>query len=210
LVTDVRAFRALPELERRANCADQSKQQQFSRKETKMSVSGISSTNFQDSQIQMMKSGAQQFRQEFQQLGQNLQSGNLSAAQADFATLQQLQPLENQTQNADPLTQDFTQLSQDLQGGNLSAAQQDLTKIQQDLQAQAQQVHAHHHHSGRHQAANEIGQEFSQLAQALHSGDLSAAQKAYIRLQQDFAQAKGLTGSSAGSASGSSGVSVSA
>jgi hypothetical protein len=175
-----------------------------------MSVSGISSINFQDFHIQSMQSRMQQFRQEFQQLGQDLQSGNLSAAQADFATLQQLGPQANSAQGAASITQDFNQLSQDLKSGNLSAAQQDFTKIQQDVQTQP--VHAHHHHR-QGQAANDISQEFSQLGQALQSGDLAAAQQAYKSLQQDFqmfSQNNGLAGSQAPSTSSSRGVSVNA
>jgi hypothetical protein len=175
-----------------------------------MAVSGISSMNFQDFHIQTMQSRMQQFRQEFQQLGQDLQSGNLSAAQADFATLQQLGPQANPAQSTDSITQDFNLLAQDLKSGNLSA-QQDFTKIQQDVQTQP--VHAHHHHRGQGQAANGISQEFSQLGQALQSGDLAAAQQAYQSLQQDFrtfSQSNGQAGSQAPSTSSSSGVSVSA
>ena len=176
-----------------------------------MSVSGISSINFQDFQIQTMQSRMQQFRQEFQQLGQDLQSGNLSAAQADFATLQQLGPKSNSAQGTDSITQDLNLLAQDLKSGNLSASQQDLAKIQQDVQTQP--VHAHHHHRGQGQAENNISQEFSQLGQALQSGDLAAAQQAYKSLQQDFqmlSQTKGVAGSQAPSTSSSSGISVSA
>ena len=53
-----------------------------------MSVSGISSSSLYDTQS--VQNSAQQFRQEFQQLGQDLQAGNLSAAQSDFTTLQNL------------------------------------------------------------------------------------------------------------------------
>jgi hypothetical protein len=176
-----------------------------------MSVSGISSMNFQDFHIQTMQSRMQQFRQEFQQLGQDLQSGNLSAAQADFATLQQLGPQANAAQGTDSITQDFNLLAQDLKSGNLSAAQQDFTKIQQDVQTQP--THAHHHHRGQGQAENNISQEFSQLGQALQSGDLAAAQQAYKSLQQDFqmfSQSNGPAGSQTPSTSTSSGVSVSA
>lgn len=176
-----------------------------------MSVSGISSINFQDFQIQTLQSRMQQFRQEFQQLGQDLQSGNLSAAQADFASLQQLGPKSNSAQGTDSITQDLNLLAQDLKSGNLSASQQDVAKIQQDVQTQP--VHAHHHHRGRGQAENNISQEFSQLGQALQSGDLAATQQAYKSLQQDFqtlSPTSGVAGSQAPSTSSSSGISVSA
>jgi hypothetical protein len=56
-----------------------------------MSVSGFSNSpiDFRDQSIQC---NMQQFKQEFQQLGQDLHADNLSAAQADFVTLQQLGP----------------------------------------------------------------------------------------------------------------------
>ena len=105
-----------------------------------MSTSGISSSMF---------SQLQQFQQEFQQLGQDLTSGNLSAAQSDFVTLQNDLPQTSSTsttsQSNSPIAQAFNQLSQDLQAGNLSAAQQDYSTIQQDFQSQASQMHHHHH-----------------------------------------------------------------
>ena len=85
-----------------------------------MSVAGISSTSFYNPQSVSNK--MQQVRQEFQQLGQDLQSGNLSAAQADFATLQQLSPQANSTSSSpstNPIAQEFNQLSQDLNPGTL-------------------------------------------------------------------------------------------
>jgi outer membrane protein assembly factor BamD (BamD/ComL family) len=116
-----------------------------------MSVSGISSSNFS----QYNSGVGQQIRQDFQQLGTDLQSGNLSAAQSDYATLQQALPQNNansQTQtaqNANPIQQAFAQLSQALQSGNLSAAQQDYATIQQDAQnQQSTATHRHHHHGG--------------------------------------------------------------
>ncbi len=53
-----------------------------------MSLSGISSSNLFSYENQSVQNNMQQFQQEFQQLGQDLQSGNLSAAQSDFTTLQ--------------------------------------------------------------------------------------------------------------------------
>ena len=54
-----------------------------------MPVAGISSSNLFDFTSQSVQNRKQQFQQELQQLGQDLQSGNLSAAQTDFATIQQ-------------------------------------------------------------------------------------------------------------------------
>jgi len=157
-----------------------------------MSVSGISMGNLFDTINQSTQTKMQQIQQEFQQLGQDLQSGNLSAAQSDFATLQQLGPQSSSSsspQNSTPLVQAFQQLGQDLQSGNVSAAQQDYTKIQQDVQ-QAGQTHGHHHHHGGG-GNSAMSQLFQQLGQALQSGDISTAQQLFTTLQQDLQQAGG-------------------
>ena len=185
-----------------------------------MSASGISSTSlFNTLSVQ---SNLQQSQQIFQQLGQDLQSGNLSAAQADFATLQKLQPQTNSTtsstsQSNNPIAQAFSQLSTDLQSGNLSAAQQDYTTIQQALQSQATKSQAtaghHHHHGGGGSGASEISQLLDQLGTALQSGDLSTAQSTFTTLQQDLQESTQNGGQSTGqtlSGSGSNSLSVTA
>ncbi len=83
--------------------------------------------------------------QEFAQLAQDLQSGNLSAAQQDYSTIQQdMQSAmavhghhhhhHSESSQENQLSQLFSQLGQDLQSGNLSAAQQDYTTLQQQFQ----------------------------------------------------------------------------
>jgi len=142
-----------------------------------MSTSGITSGMF---------SVLQQFQGEFQQLGQDLSSGNLSAAQADFATLQQDMPQTGSasaSQNNSPIAQAFNQLAQDLQAGNLSAAQQDYSTLQQDFQNQASRAHHHHHRSGGGRE-NQFAQLFEQLGQDLQSGNLSSAQSDFSAMQQ--------------------------
>jgi len=181
-----------------------------------MSVSGILSSNFSNDNTQSVQNQMQQFRQEFQQLGQDLQSGNLSAAQADFATLQQLEPQSSSSassSSSNPIAQAFNQLSQDLQSGNLSAAQQDYATIQQDFQSHAAVHGHHHHHGGGGGGESEISQLLSELGQALQSGNLSNAQQAYSTLMQDFqpfGQSNGLSSTLASSQSGSSNFSLSA
>jgi outer membrane protein assembly factor BamD (BamD/ComL family) len=153
-----------------------------------MSVASIFSSALMNYGTHSVQSGVQQVQQEFQQLGQDLQSGNLSAAQADFATLQTLGPQTtagSSTQSTNPISQMFNQLSQDLQSGNISAAQQDYTKIQQDFQSASAHKH-HHHHSGSGSQSSEISQLFQQLGQELQSGNLAAAQQAYGTLSQDL------------------------
>lgn len=157
-----------------------------------MSVAGILSSAAFSIGAQLFQSHKQKVQSEFQQLGQDLQSGNLSAAQADFAVLQQLKPQSSSTsssQSTSTITQDFNQLAADLKAGNLTAAQKDFTTIQKDLETQPPTVRSHHrHHNGDSDGSGAIGQLFSQLGQALQSGNLSTAQQAYAALQQDFQQ----------------------
>jgi len=143
-----------------------------------MSTSSISSSMF---------SQLQQFQQEFQQLGKDLTSGNLSAAQSDFATLQKDMPQASSSastaQSSNPIAQAFSQLSQDLQAGNLSAAQQDYANLQQDFQSRAPYRHHHHHRSGGSEES-QFSQLFDQLGRDLQSGNLSSAQSDWNSLQQ--------------------------
>ncbi len=161
-----------------------------------MSVAGISSSNLFSYGSQYVQGKMQQMQQEFKQLGTDLQSGNLAAAQSDFASLQQLNPQSTSSssstsQTSSPIAQAFTQLSKDLQSGNLSAAQQDYSTIQQDMQSQSSQAHGHHHHHGGGGSSSQessVNQLFTQLGQALQSGSLSSAQQLYSTLQQEFQQ----------------------
>ena len=176
-----------------------------------MSVSGLSSSSFGNQAIQNQ---IQQFQQEFTQLGQDLQSGNLSAAQSDFATLQANAPQDSNStnsfpissstsssQSSNPIAQAFNQLSSALQSGNLSAAQQDYSTIQSDFQSQLAQSEStpgrhHHHHASESSGSsssssseqNGISELFTELGSALQSGNLSTAQQAYTTLQQDLQQ----------------------
>jgi len=82
--------------------------------------------------------------QAFNQLSQDLQSGNLSGAQQDYATLQQ--DVEGKVEQGhhhhhhdgggsqgSAISQAFQQLGQALQSGNLTSAQQAYSTLQQDL-----------------------------------------------------------------------------
>ena len=180
-----------------------------------MSLSGISSSNLFDYSNQNVQNNVQKFRQEFQQLGQDLQSGDLSAAQSDFATLQQLAPQNVSTASASgssPLAQAFNQLAKDLQSGNLSGAQQDFTNIQQAFQSQAGKTQGHHHHhhggGGGEGGSSAIRQLLNQLGTALQSGNLSDAQQAYSSLMQDFGQSSGQSSAQPSTQSSTNSVSV--
>jgi hypothetical protein len=177
-----------------------------------MSVAGILGSSFINYAAQSVQSRMQQARQDFQQLGQDLKSGNLSAAQSDFVALQKVGPQSNSsssTHNSSSISQDFQQLSQDLQSGNTTAAQQDYSKVQQDFQLQAPHMHRHHRgsasgNSSSSSGESQITQLLSQLGQSLQSGDTSSAQQAYSTLLQDFqqfGQQNGLTQTSSTSGS---------
>jgi outer membrane protein assembly factor BamD (BamD/ComL family) len=154
-----------------------------------MSIAGILSSSLFRSSSQSVHNRMQQFRQDFQKLGQDLQTGNLTGAQADFAAFQKDGPQSSSaTQTSNPIAQGLQQLSTDLQSGNLTAAQQDYSNLQQDFQNQAAQRPHHHHHSSGSQDNSAISQLFSQIGQDLQSGDLSSAQQAYTTLQQDLQQ----------------------
>lgn len=98
----------------------------------------------------------------FARLGQDLQSGNLQAAQQDYSTVQQAAQQQSATQQVsghhgyhshhaessessssissiasqqtNPANQAFSALAQDLQAGNLSGAQSAFSMLQNDLQ----------------------------------------------------------------------------
>jgi hypothetical protein len=195
-----------------------------------MSIFGVASTILgQLSSATTQNPNKQQFKQSLQQLGQDLQSGNLSQAQSDFSSLQQLLPSSQQTsllsptastQSSSPLATAVSQLAQDLKSGNLTAAQSDLANVQQDAQQVGQQQgagHAHHHHHGSGESSQSSSDQstastlFGQLGQDLQSGNLSAAQQAYSSIQQSFQLfGQNNSSSSIGAPSASAGLSVSA
>ena len=169
-----------------------------------MSIAGILSSCLLNLTTPSATSPQQTFQKEFQKLGQDLQAGNLSAAQADFATLQQNSPSSGASaaQTSSPIAQAFGQLGKDLQSGNLAGAQQDFSTIQQDVQSQSTQGHHHHHHGGGGGGSSTsqqstLAQEFAQLSQDLQAGNLSAVQQAYSSVQQSFPSFAGSTAATA-------------
>jgi outer membrane protein assembly factor BamD (BamD/ComL family) len=197
-----------------------------------MSVSGISGSNVfalvqaeknQASQSQSTQNSQNPFRQvqdEFTQLGQDLQSGNLTQAQQDFTALSsaisslQGGPGTLQTGSGgsgssrlSSIQQAFNSLQQDLQAGNVTGAQQDFGALQQALQSGGGgRGHHRHHGGGNSQETSAIQQDFNALGQSLQSGNLTGAQTSFAQLQQDLQQftAGGSSGSSSSSTSGAS------
>ena len=110
-----------------------------------MSIVGILASNLLNLTSPNPISPQPSFQKEFQQLGKDLQSGNLSAAQQDFSKIPQSQGIPahhlhhyhsgggagagEQTN----LPQEFAQLGQDLQAGNVSAAQKAYSTVQQSF-----------------------------------------------------------------------------
>jgi hypothetical protein len=178
-----------------------------------MSIAGIASNSnlFQNSVVQQTQNRFQQIQSQFQKLGQDLQSGNLTQAQSDFSALSQELPNGGQfgasgatsaasatsSTSSSPILQAFQSLGKDLQSGNLSAAQQDFATIQQSAQqsqASGHAHHGHHHHIGGDSGSTSISpvstlqQDFTSLGSDLQSGNLSSAQQAYASLQSDLQQ----------------------
>jgi hypothetical protein len=162
-----------------------------------MSISGISS-----SYNQYPIGATNSIQQNFQQLGQALQSGNLSGAQSDFATLQaafsqSATTSGNATRSTtSPLNQAFNQLASDLQAGNLSAAQKDYSTLQQNVRSAHGTISR-----GRFNPQNQAGgavssgqnalfQELSQVSQSpsTATGTLAGAQQGYAMVQQELQQ----------------------
>ena len=169
-----------------------------------MSVTGIASSILSIlGGSQNQPTALQQIRSEFQQFGQDLQSGDLAQARQDFAALSQNLPGANQN-SANPVAQAVTQLGKDLQSGNLQAAQQDFTTLLQDVQQSAARVRHHHHRhvesqSSSAQQTSSLAQDFTQLAQSLQSGNLQSAQQAFSMLQNDLQQIGGFITPQSGS-----------
>jgi hypothetical protein len=161
-----------------------------------MSVSGILSSSFLQNQLSSMSSPSQQ---DMQKLSQDLQSGNLSAAQSDFAALQKAYSQSATTSPSsasNPTAQAFSQVGSDLQSGNLSAAQKDFSTAQQDLKNQYKLPVDHFHHldhsvgggTPEPSTLNSLLQDLSQVGQNLTSSNLAGAQQAYASLQQELQQ----------------------
>ncbi len=158
-----------------------------------MSISAILSSAYNQNQV---GASTNPFQQSIQQLSQDLQSGNLSAAQSDFATLKRAFSQASSTTGSasgstsatsNPIAQAFNQLGTDLQAGNLSAAQKDFSTAQQDLQSRGKDSH-YHLGSGNPSGQNALLQDLSQIGQNLTSANLSGAQQAYAAMGQELQQ----------------------
>jgi hypothetical protein len=139
---------------------------------------------------------------DFKQLGQDLQSGNVTQAESDYKTLAtDLSSFSSNSTSADSTTTSadsstssladaLNTLGQDLESGNLSAAQSDFTTVQDDLRQATNQAPPPPppSNTSTSTSTNSILKELSALGDALSSNDLTSAQTAYSTLQQDFLQ----------------------
>jgi len=107
-----------------------------------MSITGVSQITTQTTQ----NSGFQQRADAFNSLDQALSSGDLSAAQSAFSTLQSLAPQGGKSPppggGNDQMSKDMAAVSSALQSGDLSGAQQAFAQMKSDMQAHR----GHHHH----------------------------------------------------------------
>lgn len=135
-----------------------------------MSIAAVSGNS------QQVSPYLQQRAADFKQLGEDLQSGNLSAAQQDYNTIEALAecgPLtDGEVCALNQRQQDFEAVGQALQNGDLAAAQQAFAQLKAPSNSQALSTYFQ-------QRATDL----KQLAEDLQSGNLSAAQQDYNTIE---------------------------
>lgn len=160
--------------------------------------------------------------QDYSLLANDIQNGDLADAQTAYSSLQQLlQTFQGQnTTSGSPnnaLQSDFATLGQDIQSGNVSATQSAFAQLQTDLQAAttadaipnttaATSASATTDSQGQTQTltpAQQVQQDYAQLASDLQNGNLSGAQTAFTALEQAL-QTQTSSSSTSTSASSSS------
>jgi len=157
-----------------------------------MVISTTSVENPFDRAASMARQMSQSVHQEFEQLGRDLQMGNLKAAQSDFATIQASSPYSNSSANPsqtgswsqglDAVRQAFNQLSQDLRAGNIGAARQDYSTLQQDLQKLPGNFSSQNLQSSISKGLGAINQLVSEASGMIPGNYLNAALQAYSLL----------------------------
>ncbi|HEY2388834.1 MAG TPA: hypothetical protein VGK30_17900 [Candidatus Binatia bacterium] len=150
-----------------------------------MSISGVSGSS--DAAWQQF----QKVRSDLNQVGQDLQSGNVPQASADYATLEQDLPSSSIDPNS-PFGQKLAALGQALQSGDLSGAQQAYSTLNQSRGAGGHHHHHHHQAQGsgsKGQPNSPLDQVLNQLGQDLQSEDLSGAQQDFAALLKQLGPA---------------------
>jgi ABC-type Fe3+ transport system substrate-binding protein len=85
-----------------------------------------------------------QFRQDFRDLTQAIDSGGLAGAQSAYATLAQMRPANGGNHAGDPGRTDLEAIGKALQSGDIQAAQDGLKKLQDDMKTFRTGPHGHH------------------------------------------------------------------
>ena len=88
--------------------------------------------------------------------------------------------------------QDFQSLRSALKSGDLTGAQQAFANMQKDLQASSQTASTTTSPTSQTLPSSKVSMDFQALQSVLQSGDLSGAQAAFAKLQQDL-QSSGAT-----------------
>ncbi len=116
---------------------------------------------------------------DFQTSGQCVESGNLSAAQTAFHSLQQTVPKPDRAVDRPhsqvrpiPSAATFRASPTRCNSGNLDSAQQAFAQLQKDMQSQQTSGHHHHHHGGGGAAK---GQAVQSLISSLSSSSSSSS-----------------------------------
>jgi len=102
-------------------------------------VSGIGAS---DASLINWQEKMKQFRTNFENLAEALQSGDLAAAQNAFSALLQSMPSNNNPQ--DNIKNDFDALGKALDSSDVDAAKKAFSKLEQDMQA-LRKMSRHHH-----------------------------------------------------------------
>ena len=145
-----------------------------------MSIAAIGSTAY--SQVSNIQRNYQQVRSEFQRLGQDLQTGNLTRAQTDFVTLSQ--SVAVQFGSNSPVAKTLNAIGQALGSGRLAAAQQAFGSLPVALVGAC----AERHHAQVGAMPSKFQAALGQLGQALQTGNLSAAHQAFSAVQEIWQQ----------------------
>jgi len=151
--------------------------------EADMSVAAI--TGSAGTQLINVQRNYQQVRSEFKQLGQDLQAGNLAAAQGDFVTLSQA--MNSSLSGNSTAGKAMSALGQALQAGDLTGAKQAWAALRSATVGPC----AVPHHAHVPPMQSQFAQALRQLGQALQSGDLTTAKTAFAAAQQSWQQYSG-------------------
>ena len=164
-----------------------------------MSISGIGNgsswfSNWGSADKTKSAEGVARTRAPLQQLGADLRSGDLAAAQGDFAAITGASGRPMNSRDATDFGAQMGALGTALQNGDLPAAQAAFQKISGLVNRSGlHSMHHHrHHHSGAQGAAptapdaspaDPFAPVFDSLGAAVQTGDFTGAQNAFTNLQ---------------------------